>query len=136
MILSCMNIICLCSGVVTGVLGTLIAMLVRKKIKAGLKGLQPDDMLTMEKVTARAATYLREHSEVDSIAVVTYQRDNIPQEITECIKVKLPENVRHVVVLFSVQDDEPRKAISIFFAQSLEIALEKALESGILKIER
>lgn len=125
-------------GLVSGVVATLVALVVRNKVKTVCKTNREslDDVITMERVVSRAAEYLRDHPEVDSVAVVNYDRDNVPKEVVAAVKKGIPENVRHILLLAAIRNDESQKVFDVFFAQKMELALQKSLEDNLFVINR
>ena len=125
-------------GLVSGVVATLVALVVRNKVKTVCKTNREslDDVITMERVVSRAAEYLRDHPEIDSVAVVNYDRDNVPKEVVAAVKKGIPENVRHILLLAAIRNDESQKVFAVFFAQKMELALQKSLEDNLFVINR
>ena len=132
------NVMWFGGGLVSGVVATLVALVVRNKVKTVCKTNREslDDVITMERVVSRAAEYLRDHPEIDSVAVVNYDRDNVPKEVVAAVKKGIPENVRHILLLAAIRNDESQKVFAVFFAQKMELALQKSLEDNLFVINR
>ncbi len=132
------NVMWFGGGLVSGVVATLVALVVRNKVKTVCKTNREslDDVITMERVVSRAAEYLRDHPEIDSVAVANYDRDNVPKEVVAAVKKGIPENVRHILLLAAIRNDESQKVFAVFFAQKMELALQKSLEDNLFVINR
>lgn len=114
----------------------IIAIVITRKFWTRRKDFDFDSILTMETVTMTAANYLSVHDEIEAIAVAVYRADNLPTELSSVIRENIPAQVRHVVVLASVQSDEISKVVAVRFANTLDAALELSLKDGVFKIER
>lgn len=121
------------AAVIVVAISLLIVAWMRWKHK---NGISIDSVLTMELLTKIATRYLQIHPDIEAIAVVEYKPDNVPSQVSDVIRGKLPASVHHIVIVAEVQDNVLKKVFLVRFANALDPALELSLKGGVLKIER
>lgn len=124
-------------GFITGTAGTLALLFIPsliKKMREHKRGNEVIDLLTMEQVSEKAATLLKQNPNIDAVAVAMYGRDNVPAEVTN--SVKLPETANFTLVMATTKEDKLIQVCAVYFSKELEAPLRIALEEshGVLKI--